>query len=79
MAKWERLKLLLFPPKCVLCGRLLGKEETDLCHTCRVEAPEFPRAKISFSFLMGMYAPVFCGTSFAMSAAMPSAMEGSWP
>ncbi|HIQ76886.1 MAG TPA: ComF family protein [Candidatus Faecousia excrementipullorum] len=53
MAKWEKLKLLLFPPKCVLCGKLLGKEETDLCHTCRVEAPEFPRAKISFSFLAG--------------------------
>ena len=32
MAKWEKLKLLLFPPKCVLCGKLLGKEETDLCH-----------------------------------------------
>ena len=26
-----RLLDLLFPPKCVLCGRLLDREETDLC------------------------------------------------
>lgn len=53
MLKWEKLKNLLFPPKCVLCGKLLGKEETDLCRTCRVEAPEFSRAKNSLSFLAG--------------------------
>lgn len=32
---------LLFPPKCVLCGRLLQKDETDLCRSCRVDSPEF--------------------------------------
>ncbi len=37
------LKDLLFPPKCVLCGRLLEKEETDLCNTCRVDGPVYPR------------------------------------
>ena len=33
---------VLFPPKCVLCGKVLGKEELDLCRTCREAAPEYP-------------------------------------
>ena len=32
----------LFPPKCVLCRALLEKEETDLCHHCRVNSPLAP-------------------------------------
>ena len=32
----------LFPPKCVLCRALLQKDETDLCHHCRVHAPLAP-------------------------------------
>lgn len=46
----ERLLRLLFPPKCVLCGCILPREQTDLCHTCRVEAPAFQRkgAKLRF-------------------------------
>ena len=35
-----RLLDLLFPPKCVLCGRLLDREETDLCGACRRGFPE---------------------------------------
>ncbi len=31
---------LLFPRKCILCGKLLEREELDLCKVCRVEAPE---------------------------------------
>lgn len=31
----------LFPPKCVLCRKILSKEELDLCHRCRVDAPGF--------------------------------------
>lgn len=31
---------LIFPPKCVLCGRLLERQELDLCGKCRREAPE---------------------------------------
>ncbi len=34
---WE----LLFPRKCVLCQSILEREELDLCHNCRVEAPEY--------------------------------------
>ncbi len=40
----------LFPPKCILCGRLLGKEELDLCRVCRLEAPEY-KGKSSPQFL----------------------------
>ena len=41
---------LLFPPKCVLCGRILAHQETDLCHDCRQNADPFPgnKAKIPF-------------------------------
>ena len=42
---------LLFPRKCVLCGKLLEKEETDLCRHCRVEAPECAVYSTKFSFL----------------------------
>ena len=44
---------LLYPPKCVLCRRLLTKDETDLCHTCRAEAPVFKKTNKSFSFIAG--------------------------
>ena len=44
---------LLFPPKCVLCGRLLEKEETDLCHCCRVDNPECCVYRRKFTFLDG--------------------------
>ena len=35
----HRISQLLYPPKCVLCRSLLEKDETDLCHRCRVHAP----------------------------------------
>ena len=47
----HRLFLLLFPPKCVLCGSLLAAEETDLCHSCRRDTPEFPNSKIKLPYL----------------------------
>ena len=31
---------LLYPPKCVFCGRLLKKTEQDLCRKCRFALPE---------------------------------------
>ena len=42
---------LLFPPRCVLCGKLLKKNETDLCLTCRVETPGYPHSKRRPQFL----------------------------
>ena len=35
----SRLLELLFPAKCVFCTRLLGKEETEICTSCRRELP----------------------------------------
>lgn len=31
---------LLYPPKCVFCGRLLKKTEQDICRKCRFALPE---------------------------------------
>ena len=42
---------LLFPPKCVLCGKLLGKEENDLCRHCRQETKSYPSGKRRLQFL----------------------------
>ena len=42
---------LLFPPKCILCGKLLEKQETDLCRACREESPECLGKHKNFSFL----------------------------
>ena len=42
---------LLFPPKCVLCGKLLERDETDLCRTCRVESPWHAKNNLKFPFL----------------------------
>jgi ComF family protein len=42
---------LVFPPKCILCGKLLKKGETDLCKHCRVETPEYPSGKRKLQFL----------------------------
>ena len=41
----RRMLEWLFPRKCVLCRRLLPKEETDLCRACRVDQPEYPFGK----------------------------------
>ena len=35
----ERILRVLFPPKCVLCGKVLQEQETDFCAQCRAEAP----------------------------------------
>ena len=51
MTLTEMLKNLLFPPKCVLCGRILERQETDLCRTCRVEAPVLPKPSAARPFL----------------------------
>lgn len=32
---------LFFPAKCVLCGKVLSGDETDLCHSCRTETQEY--------------------------------------
>lgn len=47
----KRLSALLFPSKCLFCRRLLKNDETDLCHSCRENAPNFRKEKINFSFI----------------------------
>ena len=42
---------LLFPPKCILCGKLLERNEQDLCRDCRVDSPAYPDRKEKFQFL----------------------------
>ena len=42
---------LLFPSRCVLCGRLLQQQELDLCHACRTDTPDFPEGKTKLQFL----------------------------
>lgn len=51
MIALELLFHFLFPPKCVLCGKLLKYEQTDLCGECRLNAPEYSEKKRSFHFL----------------------------
>ncbi len=41
----------LFPPKCILCRRLLSGEETDLCSACRDEVPAYHKSKTIPQFL----------------------------
>ena len=50
---FRKLLNLLFPPKCVLCRALLAKDETDFCHTCRNNGPEFKKSNLRFSFVAG--------------------------
>lgn len=47
----EQLLRILFPPKCILCKKLLTDEETDLCHQCRQDAPEFTKSNFKLSFI----------------------------
>lgn len=44
---------LLFPRKCVLCRKLLERDETDLCRPCRQEAPQAPLGKRKLPYLAG--------------------------
>ena len=41
----------LFPPKCVLCRRVLKNGEIDLCSDCRTEAPVFSQGNLKLQFL----------------------------
>ncbi len=49
MYQWLMEKL--FPPKCILCRRVLEIGETDLCRCCRTETPEAPKGKLKLQFL----------------------------
>ena len=38
MLRW--LLDLIYPPRCIFCGKLLQEDESDLCRKCRVSLPE---------------------------------------
>lgn len=44
---------VLFPPKCVLCRKVLEDFETDLCDACRQDAPNCPVSRKKMPFLEG--------------------------
>lgn len=47
----DMLLRFLFPPKCTLCRCLLADRQTDLCHSCRTNAPNFTKLKFKPSFV----------------------------
>lgn len=47
----ERILNALFPPKCILCEKVLSPNETDLCHSCRADTEVFPKATRKISFV----------------------------
>ncbi len=49
----EKLSRLLFPPKCILCQKVLPDETTDLCHSCRADTESFPKPNYKISFVAG--------------------------
>ncbi len=48
-----KLLNFIYPPKCILCQKVLKKEETSLCHSCRRNAPVFILPKKHISFVAG--------------------------
>lgn len=46
-----RLLDILFPPKCILCQKILEKNETDLCEACRIESSECRNDRKKRTFL----------------------------
>ena len=51
MRLYHALIHLLFPEKCILCGKLLETGEQDLCRECRIDSPEYPNRKETIQFL----------------------------
>ena len=51
MKLFSLLSQWLYPAKCVLCGRILEKDEADLCHHCRIHAPECPVLHSKYPYL----------------------------
>lgn len=51
MIIFDKLSGWLFPDKCVLCNRVLEKDETDLCHDCRIHGPQCPVSNSKYPYL----------------------------
>lgn len=53
MKKLNFLISLIFPNKCMLCGRLLPEQEMHLCRHCAAHTPEALKLKQKIPFLSG--------------------------
>lgn len=51
MKLFKMITHLLFPPKCLLCRRVLDENELDLCRKCRIEAPVAPISRKKLPFI----------------------------
>lgn len=51
MGLWDWILGLLFPPKCLLCRKVLQDEELDLCKACRVDGPECTNFRKKLPFI----------------------------
>ncbi len=51
MKLFHRILRLLYPPKCMLCRKLLQPQETDICPHCRREIPEITGQKRKLPYL----------------------------
>jgi len=47
----QKLRHLLFPPKCILCRRLLPHRQADLCPDCRIHTEEFAKPGRNIPFV----------------------------
>ncbi len=53
MKKSKWLTRLLFPPKCIFCGRVLETDREVLCLQCRTEEDQCPASRKKLSFVDG--------------------------
>lgn len=51
MGLWDWILGLLFPPKCLLCRKVLQDEELDLCKACRADGPECTNFRKKLPFI----------------------------
>ena len=51
MGVWNWIFQLLFPPKCLLCRKVLRDEELDLCGSCRTDGPECTNFRKKLPFI----------------------------
>lgn len=55
---WILILDVFYPPKCILCGKLLSKDEVDLCLGCRLRLPLFQGDRASGLYVSKVY-PLF--------------------
>ena len=69
---------LLFPPKCVFCGRLLTSGERDFCARCQRELPWLagPEAEQTGEFFTVCASPWPTGTRYGIPSGVTNSKGG---